>query len=327
MRRIGFTVVIPLYNKALYIHKAIQSVLLQTHKAKELIIIDDGSTDGGGQGLEELGNCIKVVRQQNAGGGAARNLGIALAKEEWVALLDADDFWDPEHLHELSRIIASHPEACLVATQFEQIKYGSTPKRRYHAPGLIRQIDFFAESSRRLGCVWSSSSAVKKSVLSEVGGFGLTKTGEDTEFWARVALHFPIAISEAQTAFYVRGVGGIVETLASKRDRNVSEYISAEDSLLNHPACKTVLESLSTQSYSVARKSLLLFLNAWRIIFMRQALVHGDFRHAAEIRDQLYGPMRSEWYLVVGLSYLPRSLVSCVLGFWRMIKSLLVTNA
>ena len=105
MRRIGFTVVIPLYNKALYIHKAIQSVLLQTHKAKELIIIDDGSTDGGGQGLEELGNCIKVVRQQNAGGGAARNLGIALAKEEWVALLDADDFWDPEHLHELSRII------------------------------------------------------------------------------------------------------------------------------------------------------------------------------------------------------------------------------
>lgn len=318
-----FSVVIPLYNKAPYIYSAVESVLLQSHQASEIIVIDDGSTDGGGVGLGELDNRIKVVRQPNAGEGAARNRGIALAQEDWVALLDADDFWDLDNLHELARIAGSHPEAYLIATQFEEIKYGSKPKRRRPAPGLLRQVDFFAESSRRLGCVCSSSAAVKKAVLSEVGGFGTTKTGADTEFWARVALRFPIAISEAQTAFYVRGVGGIVETLTAKRNTNTHEYISAEDRLRNHPACNTVLESLSIQSYTVPRQSLLLFLNAWRIIFMRQALVHGDFRHATEMRCQLCGPMRSEWYLVISISHLPTPLLRLALTSWRKTKSML----
>lgn len=318
-----FSVVIPLYNKASYIYSAVESVLLQSYQASEVIVMDDGSTDGGGDGLEELDNRIKVVRQPNAGKGAARNRGIALAQEDWVALLDADDFWDLDHLHELARIAGSHPEAYLIATQFEEIKYGSKPKRRHPAPGLIRQIDFFAESSRRLGCVHSSSAAVKKAVLSEVGGFGTTLTGEDTEFWARVALRFPIAISEAQTAFYVRGVGGIVETLAAKRNSNAYTYISAENRIRSHPACKTVLESLQAQSYTVSRQSLLLFLNAWRIIFMRQAIANGNFRHAVEMRDQLYGPMRSEWYLVISISHLPTPLLRLALTSWRKTKSML----
>jgi glycosyltransferase involved in cell wall biosynthesis len=106
--RISITAVIPAYNEASRIGAAIESVLAQTLPASEILVIDDGSTDDTSAVAARYG--ARVVRQHNAGISAARNRAFAEATGEWIALLDADDLWQPDRLAWLARAAASHPE-------------------------------------------------------------------------------------------------------------------------------------------------------------------------------------------------------------------------
>ena len=105
------SVVIPLYNKASSIAAAVASVLGQTFGDLELIVVDDGSTDGSASIVRELGDPrLRLVAQANAGPGAARNRGLADATGEYVAFLDADDEWEPKLLHLAVTALDAHPE-------------------------------------------------------------------------------------------------------------------------------------------------------------------------------------------------------------------------
>lgn len=92
------TVVIPAYNAAKYLGEALESVLTQTRRPDEIIVIDDGSTDDTTQVIERFGKAVVTIRQQNAGEGAARNAGIRAARGDYIAFLDADDVCAPERL-------------------------------------------------------------------------------------------------------------------------------------------------------------------------------------------------------------------------------------
>ncbi len=94
----SISVVIPCYNAAKYLGEAVDSVLRQTCQPLEILVIDDGSTDGSGTLAESYGPPVRVIRQANQGQSAARNRGICEARGEWLALLDADDLWEPEKL-------------------------------------------------------------------------------------------------------------------------------------------------------------------------------------------------------------------------------------
>ena len=98
------SVIIPLYNKEPYVRRALSSIRAQTFEDFEVIVVDDGSTDEGARAVESFDDArVRLVHQQNAGPGAARNRGIAEARGELLAFLDADDEWTPTYLEEGDR--------------------------------------------------------------------------------------------------------------------------------------------------------------------------------------------------------------------------------
>lgn len=199
-----FSVVVPLYNKELFIRRTVESVLAQTYENFELIVVDDGSTDASLEVLAMIDDPrLRVVSQENGGEGAARNCGMRLATLPWIALLDADDYWFPNHLAELATLIEMFPDTGMVATSFiegedwQAQQPPTTNARR-------SRINYLSAASRDIGIVWSSDVALRRSVTEKVGGFASFRRGADLHYWVRMALAAPVGKSTLQTAYYFR---------------------------------------------------------------------------------------------------------------------------
>lgn len=202
------TVVIPLFNKASEISRAIRSVLDQTVQAFETIVVDDGSSDGGSEIAQGFGDPrIRIVRQDNAGVSAARNRGIQLARQELIAFLDADDEWAPTFLETVLRLHNSFPQGGAFGTAYdlyfpdghlERPKYRGLPAAPWE--GVIS--NYFRASSGD-SPISSSSVMVKKKVLNDVGCFPVGhKITEDLDTWMRIAFKYPIVWSSRSEAIY-----------------------------------------------------------------------------------------------------------------------------
>jgi len=259
MNSVHISVVIPLYNKRAYIRRAVGSVLTQSFSDFELIVIDDGSTDGSHEMLADVSDPrLKLIRQQNAGEGAARNSGIAAAAADWVALLDADDMWLEDHLQELWSLIARFPDSGLVATGSREVAEGAAWERPIIAPSNIRQVDYFIEAARRIGVINSSCAAVHRALTQSLGGFGPFRAGADLECWAKLALRGPVAISDRVTSIYFRGTGGVMDTMATAGKTRVLparlEDISASVALLTR--------ALRDGGYAAKKASIEAYINS-----------------------------------------------------------------
>ena len=181
------SVVIPLYNKQQEIGAAVRSALAQTRPPQEIIVVDDGSTDGGAEVVRAIGSpLVRLVRQSNAGVCAARNRGIAESTGEYIALLDADDAWEPGFLAEIAAMIRKFPGCGLYCTAFSIISHDGT----YPAPtpserGVVA--NFFRESAHRYIAI-PSASCIPRRVFDTVGLFpeGM-KIAEDLYMWIRIA--------------------------------------------------------------------------------------------------------------------------------------------
>ncbi len=219
----SFSVIVPLYNKRSYIRRAVGSVLSQTITDFELIVVDDGSTDGSIDALSDIADSrMLVIRQKNMGGagGQARNSGMAQARGTWFAFLDGDDMWLPNHLEEINRIIERFPDPGLVSTRAIEALDGQSVDADY-SPGLrIRRIDYFYEASKAVGLNNCSSSAIHREVFGDLGGFIKARSGPDLEYWARVALNFPVTISDSVTSVYYRGTYGVMEQISNESKAN-----------------------------------------------------------------------------------------------------------
>lgn len=200
---VKITVVIPLYNKARYIMRAVSSVLRQSVQNFEIIVIDDGSTDNGAQIVEMIGDQrIRVIHQSNQGVSAARNIGIQEAKADIIAFLDADDEWTSGFLETILRLRNKYPRAGLYATAYEIVSpngkislphYSGIPKPPWE--GIIPS--YFESAVGDFQPINSSVAAVPRRVFDELGGFALgEKLGEDLDMWLRIALEYPVAFSQ-----------------------------------------------------------------------------------------------------------------------------------
>ncbi|HET9427929.1 MAG TPA: glycosyltransferase [Allosphingosinicella sp.] len=209
-----FTVVVPVHDKARTLRRTVEHALRQTFDEFELILVDDGSTDGSIATVADLADPrLRILTQSRQGPGGARNRGIAEARHEWVAFLDGDDLWHPDHLAELDRIRRQHPEAALIGTAH----LSSDSAGRFAWPrdrgGRIEPFSYLAAIGRGEKTLITSSAAARTSILREMGGFGPTSRGEDAQLWVRIALAYPLARSTRVTVVYVHGTGGITETL------------------------------------------------------------------------------------------------------------------
>ena len=203
----NISVVIPLYNKARHIQRAILSVLAQTYQDFELLVVDDGSTDGSGEVVRQMTDPrIRLIAQDNAGVSAARNRGIQEATGEWIAFLDADDEWLPCFLETMMGLRYRHPEAGIYATAYRYTKNDATWRPEFShcctTPGGGLLDDYF-HAAMGPPPVSATAVMIPKSILAEVGNFpdGIRR-GEDLQTWTRIALRYRVAWSSAEGAIY-----------------------------------------------------------------------------------------------------------------------------
>jgi glycosyltransferase involved in cell wall biosynthesis len=203
-----FSVVIPLHNKAPHIEAALRGVVAQTLPAAQIIVVDDGSTDGGGALVAATGDPrITLLRQDNAGVSAARNAGAALARHPYIAFLDADDAWMPSHLETLKHLIETCPGAGLYSTLYEiHLNNRVFLPRAAYPSGFVGLVDdFYARLAAGLSLVSSTTACVAQSAFTAAGGFPLdVKRGEDLVLWMRLAGIAPVAHAAVTTAIYNR---------------------------------------------------------------------------------------------------------------------------
>ena len=203
-----FSIIVPLYNKAPYVRKALDSIISQTYQDWECIVINDGSSDNS---LEVVKNFVdefmiydlrfKIIDQSNAGVAAARNNGVAASHGEYVCFLDADDWWEPTFLEEMDKLIKEYPDAGIYASNYIYYKPGKTHIALNLERGYIDYPKAYYEGSSMP--VWTGATCMPRKVFDEMGGFPLgIKLGEDFLLWAKTALHYPVAFSEKPLAYY-----------------------------------------------------------------------------------------------------------------------------
>ena len=207
------SVVIPTFNRASFVRQAIESVLQQRFQDYELIVVDDGSTDGTRAVVESLGPRVRYVYQSNRGAAAARNFGVRHARAPWIAFQDSDDLCAPDHLESLYGYVRDHPDCGMV---FGNGAYLDGPQhnrntiipakksRRLEAAGVTLQ-DLFAKSIVRL-----QASIILKSAYDAVGGMDESlRICHDLDLFFRLSMRVPIKYLDRTVFFYRKHDGNI----------------------------------------------------------------------------------------------------------------------
>ncbi len=216
------SVVIPCYNTAQFLPAAVDSVLAQTEPVEEILVVDDGSSDNTREVASRYGSKIKYVFQKNKGLAAARNTGIRESNSDWVAFLDADDWWMPEKISLQKRLI--QPNVVLIYTGVLFVNSNGTSTASSPTPPAS-----LWPKLRAMNLITPSTVMVKKDALLELGGFNESiRACEDWELWVRL---FPIG-SFAMVPKAVTGYRVVSGSLSSNPDRMLNTFYAILDSTL-----------------------------------------------------------------------------------------------
>lgn len=224
------SVIIPTYNRCWILKEAIDSVLSQKFSDIEIIVVDDGSTDATNELLSTYGDQVTSIFQENKGVSAARNVGISIARGDYITFLDSDDMWLTEKLSSQHEFFQSHPDAYICQTDEIWIRNGVrvNPKNRHKKPsGMI------FEPSLQLCLVSPSAVMIKKSLFDAVGLFNESFPAcEDYDLWLRIGLYYPIYLIDKQL---VVKRGGHDDQLSRNSGLDRYRILSIVSILENHP--------------------------------------------------------------------------------------------
>jgi glycosyltransferase involved in cell wall biosynthesis len=182
----------------------VRSILAQTVRPYEILVVDDGSIDDPGEALEEFGSAVTLIRKPNGGPGSARNWGIERAQGKWIAFLDADDYWEP---FKLERQLAFSDGVGLVGSHW-YVEYPGKPR----SAEKISDTALFGRMLRARGSeafrvamnVWTGVLLIRRSALRDQRFVSTLETGEDRDLWVRLAASTVIYLIPEKLATYVQ---------------------------------------------------------------------------------------------------------------------------
>lgn len=238
-----FSVVISVYNKEKYIGDTLQSVLGQTYQNFEIIVLNDGSTDGSETEILQFDDPrIHYFSQENKGAGAARNEAISKAKYPYIALLDADDYWYPHYLEEQKKAMEAFPGHSVFTTAKERKEKGNITKEEYSVDSKEERlvVDFFKAS--QLNSILDSSSVVLHQRVFEKAGYydPKIKSGQDTDFFVRIGLHFEVVFTQKICTQHIINETSLYRSTSSLSEKaNFEAYEKFE---ANNPNLKKYLD-------------------------------------------------------------------------------------
>jgi glycosyltransferase involved in cell wall biosynthesis len=279
------SVIIPLYNKERFIARAIRSVCTQTFSDFELIVVDDGSTDAGADLARQCGDSrVRIISQENAGPGAARNAGIHAAKGELLAFLDADDEWLPDFLRQSLAILKQHPEASSVTSGYVEmparVESRSLPAFSCVRHGLSRtnQNTPAAEVAAKLALMSPCSTVMRADVARRYGGFydrDRCVYAEDAHLMLKILLNETVFFNEAPLIIYHRDASALTDF--SKRLRDIEPFLVFPDEIIR--SCPELLLPLLWEVLSLRAMKTACVLGYW-----------GEWKKAFALRQKFLTP-------------------------------------
>jgi glycosyltransferase involved in cell wall biosynthesis len=309
---VAISIVIPLYNKAAYVRRSLDSIAQQTFGDFEVLVVNDGSTDGGERIVAEYPDPrFRLINQSNAGPGAARNRGVAEAQADWIAFLDADDEWLPEFLADSLAFAASYgDQVSAVTSGYLEFPAGTSTEPFWRARGIPEGLFRLTSDmppmqvihSLAYMCPWST--IVRSSVFRHFGGFFEERClyAEDAFLWLQVLLNEGVAFQMKPLVRFHREASGLSNNFVRK---------SPIEPFLTHPdrieaGCPANLRPLLAQVLAIRAFKRSCVLGYW-----------GQWREAIALRRRYSLPGR--WGLpYYGASLLAGTPLAGALGsMWR----------
>ena len=229
-----FSVVIPLYNKEKFIGNTLQSVLGQTFSDFEVVVVDDGSTDSSAATVKQFTDSrIQYYSKENEGVSTARNFGINAAASDFIAFIDADDFWYPDFLQTMHQNIQRFPDQMVFSAAIEVETARNLIPAQYsiQKTGVCELVDFF-EASCKEAVIWTSAAVFHKDVFQKCGVFDMAiKSGQDTDLWMRIGLVYKVVFCWKVLARYVYDDNSLSKNMAYTATKiNFSKFSELEKS-------------------------------------------------------------------------------------------------
>jgi len=307
---IDISVVIPLFNKKECISRALDSVLAQTYLPKEILVINDGSTDGSEKVVESLNiPCLRIIGQENLGVSAARNRGALEAQCDWVAFLDGDDEWMPEFLENINILHEKYPDCNVLATAYSELDCNGVMHDIVlgrlgfdSEDGIIR--DYFESATGVPPPLWSSAICIGRKALEAVGGFPEgVKVGEDLITWARLSLSNEIGYSRKPLSVFIRDVN----PWDVGRITDFDDYTGKE------------LLRIRSGLSGIKKKMVSMYIGYWYVMrsssFLRAGMM--DNAREAVIAAVRYGGLNIKKLLFFILSFSNKGFVDAVFRFYH----------
>ncbi|HKP37101.1 MAG TPA: glycosyltransferase family 2 protein [Pyrinomonadaceae bacterium] len=279
------SVIIPLFNKARFIERALRSVVSQSFADFEVIVVDDGSSDGGPQAVENLDDQrIRIIKQSNAGPGAARNRGVAEARGELLAFLDADDEWLPDYLARAIQSLDQHAEAAAVTSGYFAFPAGKSSEPLWRSRGLTDGISRITPATKpglvvaTLAYMSPCTTVARTDAVRRWQGFyerDRCLYGEDAHLWLKVLLNEPVVLNlKPLTRIHFEASGA---TQTRRAARPIEPFLVHPEDV--EQSCPAQLRPLLARVLAIRAMKTACMLGYW-----------GEWRQARELLTRFHVP-------------------------------------